>query len=81
MRRSLYGHTVFGKRVAAQSDHRKRIGSAPKRNSAVNRRFATRWCELATSGYGLIATRRKAGVPLPSQIIRDSFELTFVKPD
>jgi hypothetical protein len=76
MRRSLYGHTVFGKRVGAQSPHRKRIGSAPKRNSVVSRRFKTKWCGLAISGYGLVATRRKAGVPLPSQIIRDSFDLT-----
>jgi hypothetical protein len=81
MRRSLFGHTVFGKRVAAQSPHRKRIGYAPKRNSAVSRRFATKWCGLATSGYGLIAARRKAGVSLPSQIIRDSFDLTFVRRD
>ena len=81
MRKSLSGHTDFGKRVAAQSAHRKRIGAAPKRNSAVNRRFATRRCGLATSGYGLTATRREAGVPLPSLIIRDSFDLTFVRRD
>jgi len=81
MRRSLCGHIVFGKRAAAQSPHRKRIGSAPKRNSAVNGRIATKWCGRATSGYGRTAARRKRGVPHPFQIIRDSFDLPFVRRD
>src|SRR5271157_141564 len=78
MRRGLSGHTVFGKSVVAQSAHRKRIGSAPKRKSAVNRRLAMKRCALAIRECALPAARRGPMAPLPFQIIRDSFDLLFV---
>jgi hypothetical protein len=81
MRRSLSEHAVFGTSVAALSDHRKRIGSARKRKSAVNRRLATRWCGLATRRYGRAATRQKPGESILFVIIRDSFDLWFFTRD
>jgi hypothetical protein len=63
MRKELSGHTVCGKRVAAQSAHRKRIGSAPTRKSAVNRQFATKPCGRAIRGCVPPTARQDPGVP------------------
>jgi hypothetical protein len=64
--------------VVAPSAHRKRIGSEPKRKSAVSRRLATKKCALATRGYALRAALRGLMAPLPFQIIRDRFDGSFV---